>query len=283
VFTCAAFATLLTASAPFAWRADGLLLIAHRGASWDAPENTFAAWDRALEDGADWLELDLTRTSDGALAVFHDDTLGRTARGPAEHCTGRVADRTLTQLRHCEVGSWFNAEHPDRARAEFAGERIPLVDEVLTRYRGRARFYIELKRPGDAPGMEEALVAVLRRQRLVGPDADTGRVILQSFSAGGLQRLRALDARVPLVRLLEDPIPSDSLAAVMQEVARTAQGIGPSRRILTAAMVEAAHTAGLFVHVYTVNELAVLDWVRANGADGVFTDRPGLLLRGRAP
>jgi glycerophosphoryl diester phosphodiesterase len=108
-------------------------------------------------------------------------------------------------------------------------------------------------------------------------------VILQSFSAGGLQRLRALDARVPLVRLLEDPIPSDSLAAVMQEVARTAQGIGPSRRILTAAMVEAAHTAGLFVHVYTVNELAVLDWVRANGADGVFTDRPGLLLRGRAP
>jgi len=273
-----AVSLLLVAAVPFASRTDGLLLIAHRGASWDAPEHTFAAWDRALADGAVWLELDVSMTRDGALVVFHDDTLGRTARGPTEFCSGRVADRTLSQLRRCDVGSWFDAEYPDRARAAFSGERIPTAAAVLARYRDRGRFYIETKRPDDRPGMEEALITILRRHRLVGPGADTGRVILQSFSAASLGRLRALDARVPLVQLLEDPIPRDSVALVIQEIAQTALGIGPSLRILTAAMVEAAHAAGLFVHVYTVNDLEELQWVRAVGVDGVFTDRPALLL-----
>ncbi len=276
-------AVLVTAAAPLGWPGGEFVLIAHRGASWDAPENTFAAWDRALADGARWIEQDLALTRDGALVVFHDDTLGRTARGPEDACTGRVAERALAELQRCEVGSWFNAEFPDRARPEYAGEPIRTLDEVITRYRDRGRFYIETKRPDDRPGMEEALIALLRRHRLAGPGADTGRVILQSFSERSLARLRTLDAQVPLVRLLEDPIPRDSLAAVMQEIARSSQGIGPSRRILTVAMVEAAHAAGLFVHVYTVNEVGVLQWLRTNGVDGVFTDRPSLLLAALTP
>ena len=259
--------------------APDFTLIAHRGASWDAPEHTFAAWDRALADSATWIEQDLVMTADGVLVVFHDDTLGRTARGPAALCTGRVAERTLADLAQCEVGSWFNAEYPDRARSEYALERIRTLDEVLTRYRNRGRFYIETKRPEESPGMEEALIALLKRHRLAGPGAERGRVTVQSFSAAGLARLRGIDSGLDLVRLLDDPIPRDSLGAVMQEIALYAKGIAPSRRIVTSAMVETAHAAGLYVHVYTVNEPAVLRWVRANNVDGVFTDRPALLRR----
>lgn len=262
---------------------ESFTLIAHRGASWDAPEHTFAAWDLALAQGVEWIEQDVTLTGDAVLVVFHDDTLGRTARGPAASCAGRVADHTLAALAACDVGRWFNEAHPERARADFVEERIQTLDAVLTRYRTKARFYIETKRPEEQPGMEEALLRVLRTHRLAGKGAESGRVIVQSFSEAGLDKLRGLDSALILVRLLEDPIPRDSLDATMQRIARTAQGIGPSRRIVTPGLIEAAHRAGLFVHVYTVNEQAVLAWMRANGADGVFTDRPGLLRGLPAP
>jgi len=159
---------LLATSASVSWRTD-FTLIAHRGASWDAPEHTFAAWDLALDAGADFIEQDLRLTRDGALVVFHDDSLDRTARGPAVACTGLIRDRSLEELAACEVGSWFNAKYPERAAARFVGERIPTLDSVLTRYAGRARFYIETKDPLESPGMEEALVALLRKHRLAGP------------------------------------------------------------------------------------------------------------------
>lgn len=258
-------------------RDTSFAIIAHRGASWDAPEHTFAAWDLAIAEGADWIEQDLQMTRDGVLIVVHDDTLERTARGGADDCTGRVRDHTLAELRRCEFGGWFNAMYPERADARFATERIPTLDSILARYAGRARFYIETKHPADAPGLEEALVGLLRRHRLAGAGADTGRVIIQSFSEASLALVHALDPAIPLVRLLEDPIPQDSLGPILERIARSVQGIGPSRRILTPRMVEVAHQQGLFVHVYTVNDLPVLDWMRGVGVDGVFTDRPGLL------
>jgi glycerophosphoryl diester phosphodiesterase len=251
-------------------------IIAHRGASWDAPEHTFAAWDLALAQGAEWIEQDLQLTRDGALVVVHDDTLERTARGDSASCTGRVRDRTLAELRTCDAGTWFNAEFPDRAKPEFARERIHTLDEVLTRYAGRARFYIETKRPEDSPGLEDALVALLHRHRLAGPGADTSRVRLQSFSAASLHRLAALAPEITRVRLLEDRIRVDSLAVILDGIARHAHGIGPSRRILSPQMIEAAHQRGLFVHVYTVNDPNVMAFMRRSGVDGIFTDRPAL-------
>ena len=252
-------------------------VIAHRGASWDAPEHTFASYDLALTSGADWIEHDLQLTRDSVLVVMHDDSLDRTARGPAADCRGLVRDRTLAQLQRCEVGSWFNAEYPDRAKPRFASERLPTLDSVLTRYGKRTRFYIETKNPEAAPGMEEALVALLRKHRLAGLFTNRRRVMVQSFSAASLERMHALDPDVRLVWLIDEPIPVDSLDAVFARVARYAVGIGPSRRIVTARMVERAHVAGLVVHPYTVNDAPVMTFLLGLGVDGMFTDRPDVL------
>ena len=97
------------------------LAVAHRGASGTRPEHTFAAYDRAIEMGADYIEQDLQVTSDGVLVVLHDGTLNRTARGAAENCTGAVNTKTLAQIKTCSAGQWFGArvgrrEDPDARR-----------------------------------------------------------------------------------------------------------------------------------------------------------------------
>ena len=89
-----------------------VLNIGHRGASGLAPEHTFAAYDLALSQGADYIEQDLQVTKDGVLVVIHDATLDRTATGPAANCTGAVRDKTLAQIKTCDVGNWFNAAFP---------------------------------------------------------------------------------------------------------------------------------------------------------------------------
>jgi glycerophosphoryl diester phosphodiesterase len=254
-----------------------LAVIAHRGASWDAPEHTIAAWDLALAQGADWLEFDLQRTADSVLVVFHDDSLHRVARGPAKDCTGLVAERTLEQLRRCDVGRWFNERHPDRARAGYDTLRIATLDEILARYGDRARLYIELKDPDRAPGMERQLHEALQAHGLVGPGATPGRLLVQCFVPEGLVRFHALAPEVALVQLLGDSVPDARLDSALAQVARYARAIGPNHRLVTPRLVSAAHANGLAVHPYTVNDEARFEALLALGVDGVFTDRPGLL------
>src|SRR5439155_1528352 len=133
--------------------ASPVLNIGHRGASGYAPEHTFASYDLALKLGADYIEQDVQMTSDGVLVVTHDETLDRTARGPAEDCTGPVKTKTLAQIKRCDAGSWFGPQ--------FEGERIPTLEEVFQRYGRQANYYIETKSPEIYPGMEEALLALL--------------------------------------------------------------------------------------------------------------------------
>lgn len=261
----------------FGCSAADVQVIAHRGASAEAPEHTFAAWDLALAQGADWIEQDLQMTRDGRLVVLHDDSLDRTARGPAEHCSGLVRDKSLAQLAACDVGAWYNAEYPALARPTYVGARIATLDEVLTRYAGRARFYIETKNPAEAPGMEDSLLAVLRRHRLVGRGGDEGRVLVQSFSPASLERLHALEPRLPLVQLWDDEIPADSLEPLLDRVARYAVGFGPSRRLVSQRLVDAARARDLVVHPYTVNAESAMSFLLGLGVDGIFTDRPAAL------
>ena len=249
--------------------------VAHRGASGHAPEHTFASWDLAVSMGADYLEQDLQMTADGVLVVLHDETLDRTARGPAEECTGRVRERTLAEIRQCDVGSWFNERYPDRAREEYVGARIPTLEEVFQRYGREARYYIETKRPEDAPGMEEALLALLERYELTELAAAEGRVLIQSFSEASLRRIHELDPRLPLVQLL-----GSERAEVMSALDRAAEyavGIGPSHRAVDREVVTAAESRGLLVHPYTVNEPTRMSELLDLGVSGMFTDFPDRL------
>jgi glycerophosphoryl diester phosphodiesterase len=256
-----------------------MIVIAHRGASGYAPEHTFAAYDLALELGADYLEQDLQMTRDGVLVVLHDDTLDRTTNGV---CRGRVIDHTMEQLRGCEVGSWFNAAHPERARPEYIDQPIPTLDEVFARYAGRASFYVETKNPDDAPGMEEALLALLDRHGLREAAASEWRVVIQSFSAPSLSKIHALDPSLPLIQLIRGRwATARSIQARLPEMAQYAVGIGPSWRDVDARLVAAAREQCLEVHPYTVNEPARMQRLTDVGVTGMFTDVPDVLLAQR--
>ncbi len=265
------------------WTAQGTaaqepLVIAHRGASAYAPEHTFASWDRALELGADFIELDLQMTRDGELVVLHDEELDRTARGPQQECTGLVRERTLRQIQRCDVGAWFNAQHPDRARDEFVGLAIPTLRQVLERYGLGTRYYIETKNPEAAPGMEEELLRLLGQHGLL-TEPETNRIIIQSFYAASLIRIRALHPGLPLVQLVPDGETSASIRQSLEQARAYATGIGPEQHDVDEPLVAAAHEVSLWVHPYTVNTAESMQRLLDLGVDGMFTDRPDLLRR----
>ncbi len=270
-------ATLISASAAVAEPPGKQVLnIGHRGASGEAPEHTLPSYDLAIRQGADYIEQDLQLTKDGVLVVLHDETLDRTARGPAANCTGRVDTKTLAQLKTCDVGSWFNAAFPERARPEYVGLRIPTLEEVFKRYGKRINYYIETKSPETADRMEERLLALLDRYGLRKPAAVRRQVLIQSFSPASLQKIHALDRSLPLIQL-NQITDSAQLRAQLDGIASYAVGIGPFLSNVDAALVAAAHDRCLEVHPYTVNDAMTMTRLLDLGVDGMFTNFPALL------
>lgn len=258
------------------------LVIAHRGFSYRAPEHTITAYRLALEAAADVIEQDLQLTADGRLLVLHDETGERTLRGPS--CSGPIAARPAAAWLACDAGRWFGERYPDRSRPNETRESPVLLDSVLTAFPD-ARFYIETKAPERAPGMEDSLVALLTRRGLRRPAAlARQRVLLQSFSAASLARLRALAPELPRVQLLdrgEIPAPAGgdttATAAALDAIAARAQGIGPARGDVTSLLVSMAHARCLVVHPYTVNDVTEMQRLLDAGVDGMFSDRPDVL------
>lgn len=283
----------LSAAMTAAPEPEPVTVIAHRGASRFLPEHTMVAWERALEMGADYLEQDLQMTRDGVLVVLHDETLDRTARGPEGVCTGPVIERTLDELRRCEVSSWkveaLRNEGRERAAAAVEAlppQRIPTLEEVFRRFGidGSVRYYIETKSPGEAPGMEEALLELLAAHGLVPGSPDDRTVLVQSFSPESLRKIHATEPTLPLVQLVtERALEEMDREEALDRVAGYAVGLGPSWKLVTPELVQAAHDRGLVVHPWTVNEPERMEALIEAGVDGMFTDVPEVLveLRGR--
>jgi glycerophosphoryl diester phosphodiesterase len=269
--------TALLAGWAVAHAADPVLNIGHRGASGYAPEHTIPSYDLALELGADYIEQDLQLTSDGVLVCMHDTTLDRTARGAPENCTGLVGSKTLAQVKTCDVGSWFNDAHPDLARSEYVGLQVPTLEEVFKRYRRRANYYIETKAPEAADHMEERLLALMARYKLVKPAARRWQVLIQSFSPGSLEKIHGLDASLPLIALVPAFGPSPALENALDVIATYAVGVGPSDAFVNAAVVAAASARCLGVHPYTVNDPAQMATLVDMGVSGMFTNVPDVL------
>jgi glycerophosphoryl diester phosphodiesterase len=254
---------------------DGPVLnIGHRGASAYAPEHTFAAYDLALEQGADYIEIDLQMTADGVLVAMHDKTLNRTADAPEgvpeNYCRGLVSKKTLEQIKMCDAGSWFSPE--------YAGEQIPTLEEIFLRYGTSVNYYIETKNPDAAPGMEEELVRLLEENDLI-PDSTepaNWQVLIQSFSAESLMKIHELEPTLPLVQLYWAGT-SKTIQRDLDAVSAYAVGIGPYKKDVDAALVEAAHEHCLAVHPYTVNTVEEMEELIELGVDGMFTNNPDLL------
>lgn len=260
------------------------LNIGHRGASAYAPEHTIAAYDLALELGADYIEQDVHVTRDGVLVCLHDATLDRTARGDPRYCTGPVREKTLAEIRSCDVGSWFNETYPERARADYVGLRIPTLSEVFARYGRRVGYYIETKGLHPDDRIEERLLAALRRHRLRGAAVRRWQVLIQSFDPGSLARIRAREPRLPLIQLVVGYPSTEALTEGLARIASYAVGVGPNAAFAGADLLREARARCLAVHPYTVDDPATMAELLARGASGMFTNAPDRLeqVLGRA-
>jgi len=230
---------------------------AHRGASAECPENTLAAFRRAVAIGAPSIELDVHVSRDGELVVMHDETVQRTTGGQ-----GRIADLALADLRRLECGSH---KHPG-----FAGEPIPTLAEALALTRAHGvRFNVEVK-AFTAPGAPVRLASLLRE--FAPPE---GSHVVSSFSLEALMQVRAADAGIPLALLGNFPaILEQAAARGIPWVHGHSQGVSPEG-------VATAHAAGLRVMVWTVNEPVLFAYCAGAGVDKVCTDKPALMLETR--
>jgi glycerophosphoryl diester phosphodiesterase len=219
-------------------------VIAHRGARGHAPENTLAAFDKALALGAKWIELDV-QLHDGELWVFHDQRLERCTNGK-----GWLIDHQAAALRALDAGG---------------GQRIPFLREVLHHLRGRVCVNVELK-TGD--GTAAAVAAELRAAFASGWKPE--QFLVSSFH---LPELRDLKRRVPEVPLgvLLCGVPLDLAAAGLE---LGAQVVSLDRDFADPALIADAHARGMKVFVFTVNEPEDIARFRGQGVDGVFTDFP---------
>lgn len=227
-------------------------VLAHRGASAYAPENTLAAFRTAIEQRADWLEFDVQQTSDGHLVVFHDLRVDDRTNG-----RGPLRDMTLAQLRALDAGSKFGAQ--------FAGEQIPTFEEVVALAREHGvKIFPEMKNPSQYPGIEERLAGVLRAY------AYEEQTIVQSFSTESLQRLRGVNPRLRLGVLYtaQQPLKGDPPG--------WAYVLGPEWPVVSSerTLVRDAHAAGRQVVVWTLDSPGQIRQAIDARVDGIITNRP---------
>ncbi len=238
---------------------DAPVVIAHRGASLVAPENTLTAYRQAMEQGAQVAETDVHLSQDGAVIVIHDKTLDRTTDG-----RGKVAEQNLGVLRTLDAGAWFGVAH--------VGEPLPTLAKLLALVRDKMVLCIEIKAKPDEGG--ERIAARIRDLL----DASGGRdqAIIFSFYPRQIAAAKAAMPEVPALFLVEPrkgavPYPTGVLT-----MARSlgADLIGLDQRRTTAAFVAQAQAAGFPVFVYTVDAPARIQAMVEAGVDGIITNAP---------
>jgi glycerophosphoryl diester phosphodiesterase len=260
-------------------------VVAHRGASEDAPEHTLAAYTKAIEDGADALECDVRLTADGHLVCVHDRRINRTSNG-----RGAVSALELADLAALDFGSWKTGEAYKGRDEDPDWEHRPEDREatsVLTLERllglvadagRRVELAIETKHPTRWAGqVEDRLLTLLKRFGLDAPaTAEESQVRVMSFSARSLHRVRAASPTLPTVHLTQfvSPRLRDGRLPPGVRIA------GPSIRIVRnhPLYVERLKQAGHQVHVWTVNEPADVDLCVGLGVDAIITNRPRAVL-----
>lgn len=241
---------------------EAFTLIAHRGFSSRAPENTLAAFDLALSAGFDNFELDAQLTADGIPVVIHDATLDRTTDG-----RGHVAKTTLNEIRRLDAGSWFGGDD------SFAGERVPTLHEVLTRYAGNAHIHLELKSAEpELPAKVALLLGETRWLRYAdGPDTGAPGVTVISFDYEQLGRSMALLSHKVRHGWLVEKIDGSTLDAAGR---RRVSGLYPRARLVTADSVRQALAGGYSVRAWGVETHADILRLIALGVRGATVDWP---------
>jgi glycerophosphoryl diester phosphodiesterase len=247
------------------------LVIAHRGFSAVAPENTLPAFRHGVAAGADMVELDYHHSKDGALVVLHDYTLDRTTDATNRWSGNKLAvlDHTLAQLRELEAGLWF--------RPSMKGVELPTLIEALDVIQNGGVTLIERK-AGDAA----ACVKLLKERNLI------NEVVVQAFDWNYLRDFRRLESRQVLGalgppssrggrKLAESEKPLN--VAWLDEIKSLGAQAAVWNKMVDATTVKAAHERGLKVWVYTINDVATAHQMLAMGVDGIITDNPAVIWK----
>ncbi|MFJ7328760.1 glycerophosphodiester phosphodiesterase family protein [Streptomyces cyaneofuscatus] len=249
------------------------LVIAHRGASGYAPENTLAAADAAKALGIEWVENDVHRTKDGVLVVLHDTDLKRTTN-VEEVFPGRapwaVKDFTAAEVAKLDAGSWFGKQ--------FTGARVPTLTQFVDRLeRNRQKLLLEIKSPATYPGIERDILRVLGREGWLDRSHVRNRLVIQSFGADSVKKVHALRPDIT-TGFLGTPAVAD-----LPKYAAFTDQINPSHTTIGADYVAAVqrlkgpHGKRLRVNTWTVNDAANAAKVRGYGVDGIITNYPDVV------
>ncbi len=216
--------------------------IAHRGASAYEPENTLRSFRRAIEMGAEMMELDVRFSSDGHLVIIHDKKLDRTTNGH-----GLVSEMTLSELKKLDAGK---------------GEKIPTFEEVIDLSKGKIKLVVELKDKGT----EEKVIKLVKENGLIDD------VFLVSFHCDLIKRAKSLEPRIRtgLIMLF-----SFNTAAKGKEC--LADAVAPSQYFITRSMVKEVHKNGMYLFTWTVDDPKKAKKLKEMGVDGIVTNKPDLI------
>ena len=229
------------------------MVIAHRGASSYAPENTFAAFDLAIQMGVNHIELDVHATRDGHIVVIHDEAVDRTTNG-----AGPVTSHSLAALKALDAGSWFGRK--------FSGERIPTFSEVLERYKGRVHIHTEIK--GHAADLSRRAADLVRTHGMA------ARVTITSFQKARLEETHAYAPELPTGWLVAEV--GDAVIAQARAIGLTQ--ICPRANTVTPELVQRLHAEGLLVRAWGVATEDLMRQVVKAGADGMTVNFPDKLI-----
>lgn len=252
---------------------DRPLVVAHRGASAYAPENTLAALDEAADLGFRWVENDVQRTKDGELVVIHDETLKRTTNVEEvfpDRAPWKVKDFTAAEIAELDAGSWFDDD--------YEGERVPTLRQYMNRVsRNHQKLVFEFKKPELYPGIEKQGLDLLRKQGWLDRNHVEHRLVVQSFSADSVRTVHALRPDIK-TGFLGTPATAD-----LPEYAEFADQINSTHTSISDAYVSAIHDQEgphgrpLEILTWTVDTPAAARRVAGFGVDGIITNKPDVV------
>ena len=228
---------------------DDSQITAHRGASGAAPENTMAAFEGALADGADFIELDVQETADGVVVVAHDSDFMKVSGSPA-----KVWEATYSELRELDIGSWFGPE--------FADQRVPTLAEVLDLCKGKAGVNIELKYYGHDEQLEQRVIDLVEERGM------SEEIVIMSLKRKGVEKVRELrpDWTVGLLATF-----------AMGDLTRLdVDFLAVNAKTATPGFIRSAHRNGKQVYAWTINDVIGMSAQLSRGIDSLITDEPAL-------
>lgn len=248
------------------------LIIAHRGASALAPENTLAAFQKAIEDGAEGIEFDVRLAADGVPVVFHDYDLKRIGRR-----AGNILGFTSAELQNLDVGTWFNLKNPHRANERFSAETVPTFARLLdflNNYKGL--LYVELKcSKNEIPALVEAVC------KIIGESEFLPQVKLKSFNLEAVKQAKTLFPVIRTVALFEPKFQTllrGKLHLTEKAEAHFADELSLHYSLATQKMMAKAKAKNFPVTIWTADNPAWVKRAMDLGIDAIITNNPARLL-----